>query len=195
METIGEDWIPRLKKLFARMDETYGALAAQLDFSCSGCDGSKCCEVDLTVHTFAERFYLRRGFYSLNPARQNEITSRCIRILEAKRANPLGKAYRSSVCVLNVDGLCSVYQYRPMICRLAGIKHIFVRPDGTEISGKGCLTYECTIAPRFPGTCIDRTEFYKEMARIEIDIVNKLGKRSEPLTVAEILYLEASTDQ
>jgi hypothetical protein len=192
METIGEEWIPRLKELFTRMDETYSALAAQVDFSCSGCDGSKCCEVDLIVHTFAERLYLRRGFYSLSLMQQKEIVSRCRRVLEAKRANPIGEAYRSSVCVLNVDGLCSVYQYRPMICRLAGIQHFFVRPDGSEISGKGCPTYEDTIASRFPGTSIDRTEFYKEMARIEIDIVNELGKRPDPLTIAEILCIDLS---
>ena len=192
METIGEDWVPRLKELFARMDEIYSALAAQVDFSCSGCDGSKCCEVDLVVHTFAERLYLRRGFFSLNLAQQNEIVSRCRRMLEAKRADPLGEAYRGAVCVLNVEGLCSLYQYRPMICRLAGIKHFFVRPDGTEVLGKGCPIYEDTIGPRFPETCIDRTEFYKEMARIEIDIVNELGKRPDPLTVAEILFTDAS---
>lgn len=194
METIGDAWVPRLKELYSRMDDTYSALAALVDFTCLGCDGSKCCEVDLKVHTFVESLYLRRGFYLLDVSLQHEIVNRCHRVLNAKQVDPLGEEYRSSVCVLNVEGLCSVYQYRPMICRLAGIKHYFIKPDGTKISGRGCSVYENTIAQQFPESRIDRTEFYKDMTRIEIEIITELGRRPDSLTVAEILCPKGPND-
>jgi hypothetical protein len=65
----GDGLIPRLKELYHEMDRTYCAIANDVGFSCDACDGVKCCTVDVTLHTFVEMFYLRRGFNSLETSR------------------------------------------------------------------------------------------------------------------------------
>jgi Fe-S-cluster containining protein len=172
------------------MDAAYDTAATKVGFSCNGCDGVACCTVDVTLHTFAEMLYLRRGFTTLDMASQLEILGRCNEMIDAKLANASGDAYRNLVCVLNRDGLCRLYGYRPMICRLAGIPHFFVRPDGSARGGGGCPRFEQEVATDHPDLKIDRTVFYQKMAEIEIELVRAHGKRTTSRTVSETLGLE-----
>jgi hypothetical protein len=182
-----EKYVPRLEQLYRKMDSGYRAAAEQAGFSCKGCDGSKCCTVDLTIHTFAERLYLRRGLPTLTPDHLRSIRDRCRSALEAKAADPLGEQYRSAVCALNFEGLCSLYQFRPMICRLAGIPNFFRRPDGRLVEQSGCARYEGEIRPAIPELKLNRTSLYETMALIEVDLVKCCKKRAAPRTIAEIL--------
>jgi len=186
----GDGLIPRLNELYQQMDEAYCAIAKDAGFSCNGCDGVKCCTVDVTLHTFAEMVYLRRGFNSLKTSRQLEILGRSREIVKAKDENPFGDSYRNAVCTLNFDGLCSVYEYRPMICRLAGIPHFMSRPDGNTLESVGCVKYTNEILPKHPDLLLDRTEFYRSMARIEIEVVRERGKRTPSRTIAETVWRE-----
>ena len=105
-----------------------------------------------------------------------------------KDRDPSGEGYRGLVCVLNEGGLCSLYEFRPMICRLAGIAHTFIRPDGRSISGAGCLIFERDVRPLYPTASIDRTPLYREMAELETETLTLLRRsRPKPCTVAEIL--------
>lgn len=186
----GDVLIPRLREFYREMDAVYRAASEQVGFTCVGCDGTKCCTVDVTLHTFIEMFYLRRGFNTLDISRQLTVLGRCRAIVQAKEDDPFGEAYRNSVCALNFDGLCCLYEYRPMICRLAGIPHIIQRPDGKVIESCGCSRYE---NDNFDISCaakIDRTVFYRKMAEIEIQVVRAAGKRTKSRTVAETLGVE-----
>jgi hypothetical protein len=183
----GDALIPRLRDLYALTDQAYSAAASEARFSCRGCDGAACCTVDVPVHTFTEMHYLRQGFSSLDEARQSTILDRCRIMLEAKSVNPLGDAYRGSVCALSFDGLCGLYHYRPMICRLAGIPHFFIRPDGSRRESGGCERFQREILPLHPSIRIDRTRIYHSMAEIEVDAVKALGTRTAPRTIAEVL--------
>ena len=111
----GDELIPRLEELYRKMDQAYAAIATEVGFSCKDCDGERCCTVDLTLHTAVEKQYLRKGFKNLDTSRQREILARCDSVLVAKDEDPLGDAYRDAVCVLNFDGLCILYPYRPML--------------------------------------------------------------------------------
>ncbi len=190
----GEELIPRLNELYRLIDEAYGAVAAQVRFSCEGCDGGTCCTVDLTIHTFVEKLYLRWGFNTLDVSAQLEILGRCRAIVKAREDDPSGDLYRNAVCALNVDGLCSLYEYRPLICRLAGIRHVFVKPDASTVESAGCPRFEKEIAPTHPDLKLDRTGFYRRMAEIEIAVVRSIGRRTSPRTVAEVLGLEEPED-
>ncbi len=181
----GDELIPRLEELYYQMDDAYRGIADEIGFSCRGCDGVKCCTVDVTLHTFVEMFYLRRGFNSLDTSRQLEILGRSREIVKAKDEDPLGDSYRNAVCALNFEGMCSLYEHRPMICRLAGIPHFMKRPDGKSLESVGCTTYTHDILPKYPKIMLDRTEFYHRMARIEIEVVRALGKRTRSRTIAE----------
>jgi hypothetical protein len=185
----GDLLIPRLSELHRVIDLAYCEAADRVGFGCKGCDGVKCCTVDLKLHTLIEMLYLRRGFNALDENTRQRVLRRSYAITEAKKYDALGELYRSSVCALNVDGACVVYKYRPMICRLAGIPHHIVRPDGKTIESGGCVRYKNEIEPCYPNIEIDRTDFYREMASIEIEVVKSRGKRTAPRTVAETLGL------
>lgn len=185
--TSGDELIPRLCELYQLMDQAYAALASDTGFSCSGCDGVACCTVDVTLHTFAEMLYLRRGLRTLDEDRRDVVLQRSRAMVSAKRLDPLGDAYRQSVCALNFEGICSLYRYRPMICRLAGIPHFFVRPNGERRENAGCARFQREKSPSFPHVRLDRTVFYRVMAEIEIDAVRASGRRTAPRTIAETL--------
>jgi hypothetical protein len=190
----GEELIPRLTELYRLMDSAYSEVSNQAGFSCEGCDGVKCCTVDLILHTSVEMLYLRRGFNTLDMSRQLEILGRCRGIIKAKEDDALGDEYRNAVCALNFEGLCVLYEYRPMICRLAGITHIISRPDGTVTESGGCIRYYTENQRDRPNLKIDRTDFYRQMAAIEIEVVKAVGKRTASRTVAEALGLEYPED-
>jgi len=183
----GDDLIPRLRELYGLIDSAYEEVASRVGFSCRDCDGVTCCTVDLILHTFAEMHYLRWGFNTLDTSRQLEILGRSRSIVQAKIADPYGKEYRNAVCALNFDGLCSLYEFRPMICRLAGIPHFISRPDGTAVESGGCRRYEDEIRPAYMHLRLDRTGFYRQMAEIEMDAVRAFGTRTVSRTVAETL--------
>jgi len=138
--------------------------------------------------------YLRRGFNALDISRQLEILGRCRGIIKAKEEDALGDEYRNAVCALNFEGLCILYDRRPMICRLAGIPHFIIRPDGKITESGGCIRYHREIQTDRPNIRIDRTDFYHQMAAIEIEVVRALGRRTASRTVAETLGLEYPED-
>jgi Fe-S-cluster containining protein len=178
----------RLIELYRNIDSTYAEAAEKIGLVCEGCDGAKCCTVDLTLHTFMEIFYLRRGLNTLEPAKRLEILGRCHSMIEAKKEAPYGDRYRNAVCAVNTEGTCMLYEYRPMICRLAGIPHFITRPDGSKVESGGCERLQ-KIFP-ISDLKIDRTEFYQEMARMEVEAVRARGRRTKKLTVAEALASE-----
>jgi hypothetical protein len=186
----GEKMIPRLVELYQRIDGIYVEFAGKVGLTCQGCNGVRCCTVDLTLHTSIEMHYLRRGFSSLEPLIRGEVLERCLSIISAKHDDPWGDPYRNAVCALNLDGKCLLYHHRPMICRLAGLPHFMVRPDGSRIESGGCSHYQLDISPSHPDARLDRTDFYRAMAEFEIQVMRHTGRRTAPLTVAETLGLE-----
>lgn len=197
----GDSLIPRLSVLYGLIDAEYQAVSQRTGFSCEGCDGVKCCTVDVTLHTLVEMLYLRRGFNTLETSGQLEILGRCRAMIKAKEDDPFGDAYREAVCALNFDGLCVLYEYRPMICRLAGIRHFILRPDGKSTESTGCFRYERDVLggpieslETAPELKIDRTTFYRSMAELEMEVVRARGMRTKTRTVAETLGLDAPED-
>ena len=181
------DTCARLKKLYEQIDFVYRKMATQSEFSCEGCDGAKCCTVDLIVHTFAEMLYMRRGLGALSPSKRLEINKRSKQIVDLKHLDSRGQLYRDSVCAANFEGKCGIYEYRPMICRLAGVPHFIDKPGGERIFGTGCARFEDSRARKNYVEKIDRTPFYKKLAELEIEAVNAQGRRTKSLTIAEIL--------
>ncbi len=183
----GIDYSPRLKELYEEIDAVYYRASFQAGFNCEGCDGTKCCTVDLIVHTFAEMLYMRRGLRALNENTKCRIKERSRETVKFKALNPIGHSYRNAICAASFNGRCSIYEYRPMICRLAGISHFIDRPDHTRVFGTGCARFETGFRVTNPELQIDRTPFYRRMAELEIEIIQAQGKRTQSLTIAEIL--------
>jgi hypothetical protein len=63
-----------------------------------------------------------------------------------------------------------------MICRLHGVPYRMRRPDGSETQGAGCHRVEWDMSPEKSAECmLDRTDLYRELSGIEIDLRQKLG--------------------
>lgn len=174
----------RLRTLYAKMDEAYSAVADYYGFTCRGCDDN-CCTQIFHHHTLAEYLGLFEGLQAASHG--GEILARAV---EVQKAYDEGKAL---ICPVNQGGLCSLYAARPMICRLHGLPHEFLRPDGT-VSGGACRRFEIIHSKGHETTRrLDRTPFYAELAMIEKDLRPVLGftGRVRMTTAGMLLHMAA----
>ena len=176
----------RLKAAFQRMDAAYQEAADYYDFHCSGCEDN-CCRTRFHHHTLLEFFYIFKGFEELSAEKRQDIRQKaeavCSESLESERR---GETIRL-MCPLNENGLCLLYDYRPMICRLHGISHEIHRPDGQVLYGPGCDVF-MNIAEKQKKVNFDRTPFYKEIALLEKAFREKTGNsQGVKMTVSQML--------
>jgi len=155
------------------MDEHYRKTAAYYGFNCRGCD-ENCCMTLFFHHTFAEFFYLMEGVDAL-PADIRESLYKKAEAADrqASKISQNQKPYRL-MCPLNKDGLCILYERRPLICRMHGIPHELRTPGREKTFGPGCAAFyaQCGSTTYIP---FDRTPFYMEMANLEKELRQKLG--------------------
>jgi Fe-S-cluster containining protein len=158
---------------------------ARYGLTCEGCQDN-CCTQRFFHYTVAEYVYLREGVRAMSPERRAEAISRAKEVTDAYEGELEAGELRPLMCPLNFDGLCGVYEFRPMICRTHGLPHSFKRPDGQVHEGGGCHRFEAgqnDIDER-----IDRTEFYMELASIERDLRAELGVSGKYMkTTAQML--------
>jgi len=163
----------RLQKIYSNMDEQYRQTAEYYGFNCRGCDDN-CCMTLFFHHTYLEFFYLMEGIDALPPDIRESLFEKAkdankkTAEMEKKRA-----AFRL-MCPLNVDGLCLLYDRRPMICRMHGIPHELKTPGGQIKSGAGCDAFsnQCGSKKHFR---FDRTPFYIEMSNLEKALKQKFN--------------------
>jgi hypothetical protein len=177
-----------LAGLYAEMEQAYDQVAERIGLSCQGCPDN-CCNSYFQHHTYIEWTYLWHGIRSCSAEKQQEVIDRAREYTE-KSAIALAQGLRPAImCPLNDDGLCGLYEYRLMICRMHGIPNTFVRPDGKKMSFPGCFRCQelCSQLEEVP--VLDRTGFYRDLATLEMAFVGPKGK-SLPrvkLTLAEML--------
>lgn len=175
-----------LADLFERMEKAYAAVADAYGFACAGCEDN-CCLTRFYHHTLVEYLYLYQGYSKLpgdERARLQQAADRVNR--EMTRVDERGKPARS-MCPLNLDGRCTLYRYRPMICRLHGIPSETKHPGGSPVRGPGCGDFDRQCGHR-PYIRFDRTPLYREMARCEQVLRAQVGCREKiRLTVAQMV--------
>ena len=206
----------RLALLYQRMEQAYTACAEKAGLSCEGCP-TNCCTSFFQHHTYVEWSYLWRGLYELAPERRQEIVSRAeAYVRQASQALALN-ILPNAMCPLNENGLCILYPYRLMICRMHGTRNVFTRPDGERHVSPGCERFAalpCSVnsqssgpdaagsdgvgseldvpkAASEPCPTLDRTPFYSELAALELEFHKKAGRRLPRvnLTLAEMIVL------
>ena len=167
-------FLARLARLYDEMDRAYAAVAGRYGFFCRGCDDN-CCRSRFYHHTVAEYLYIGEGFRGLSDDVRAEVGRRA------------AGSVPGELCPANDGVRCRIYAHRPMICRLHGVAHEARRPDGRVLTGPGCDQFEETVGGRDLGG-LDRTPFYRELARLEGELRAEMGLSSRPrLTVAEII--------
>ena len=165
--------LENLAGLFRRMDKAYNAAAVEYGFNCSGCEDN-CCRTSFYHHTVIEYFYLHSGYLNRLEKERAQLRQRASRVKQAMaRADARGEK-RRIMCPLNLDGLCSLYRYRPMICRLHGLPSEIQRPGGGRVRSPGCGDFDRQCGPA-SYIKFDRTPLYMEMLMTEKEIREKLG--------------------
>jgi Fe-S-cluster containining protein len=163
--------LERLRFIFAGMDAAYDEAAAHYGFSCSGCEDN-CCTQRFFHYTLAEYFYLMEGVRALDGEKRAEALLRAREVTGAYEGEVERGELLPLMCPLNFGGLCSVYEFRPMICRAHGLPHRFRRPDGSYQEGGGCHRFDAEEAA---DVRIDRTGFYTELAALERELRQGIG--------------------
>jgi len=178
----------KMQDLYGRMGRAYDRAALCYDFSCTGCEES-CCEERFYHHTLSEFLYLMQGIQGLDENEKMALFARAREVAELHRMHDREGQARRVICPLNSEGLCSLYEHRPMICRLHGVPYKMRRPDGAETQGSGCHKVAWDMSPEKSADCMfDRTDLYRELSVIEIELRQKLGFGHRiKMTIAEMI--------
>lgn len=182
-------FMQKLEQLFREMDAAYTAVSTQYGFFCQGC-ADNCCQTRFYHHTLLEYLYLKAGMQTLPPQAQNETINRAHTVTQKMAEADAAHESVRILCPLNQDGLCRLYAYRPMICRLHGIAHELCRPDGKIIRQPGCDAFftHCRENGKTDYIPFDRTVFYRKMAGLEAGLRQKTGYSEKiRLTISQIL--------
>ncbi|MBU2621711.1 MAG: hypothetical protein KKD92_05280 [Proteobacteria bacterium] len=176
----------RLEVIYKKMDEKYNETAINYGFCCGGCE-ENCCFTRFYHHTFAEYLYLHKGLETLERGNRAEIQERALSV--CRQTDELDKAGLPVrlLCPLNYEGMCILYEYRPMICRMHGLPHEIIMPGGGIKTGSGCGEFNAHCSDK-EYLKFDRTPFYTEMAGLEKDFKEAfcISERIK-MTVAQML--------
>lgn len=177
--------LQRLKQIFSAIDTMYSAAMGFYDFNCNGC-ADNCCTTKFHHHMLAEELYLAEGLRTLGPDKKREIISRAENVVRVHKASPDEVRI---MCPLNENGLCILYAFRPMICRIHGVPYEMQKRDGTVEYGTGCYRFMKEKArDDIHYFMFNRTMYYVEMANVEKEvrsILNYSGNYSK--TTAEMI--------
>ncbi|MBA3037631.1 MAG: hypothetical protein FP814_14205 [Desulfobacterium sp.] len=179
-------FLPRLELIYKTMDDQYNELSRYYGFCCTGCDDN-CCFTRFYHHTFAEYLYIKKGLETLDPENRKEIKEKAFSICRQTSELDQSGLQVHLLCPLNYGGMCVLYAYRPMICRLHGLPHELVLPGREKRLSPGCDEFESQCGTK-GYVEFDRTPFYASMAELERDIKKALDISERiKMTVAEML--------
>ncbi len=179
-------FLERLKIIYSAMDKKYQEAADYYNFYCTGCDDN-CCFTRFYHHTLLEYFYIMEGYNTLVNEKQVEVKRRALEVCRKTREPDEKGVSVRLMCPLNVNNLCLIYTYRPMICRLHGISHVLQRPGQGVLYAPGCEVFieQCQQKEPFK---FDRTPIYREMAELEKELKQAIGITQKiKMTVAQML--------
>jgi Fe-S-cluster containining protein len=186
------EYLERLSSIYKKVDKAYCEIAESLGFNCKGCD-DLCCNNVFIHFTVVESFFLIDGFRRLSEDKRQEIFLRAEQYNRAYASTSRPVVNLKELCPLNYDGLCILYEYRPIACRLYGLPGKLISPArGTE-EFRGCWRFEKLFSGS--GKSLDRTPFYAELAALEGELRKKLCYYQKyKKTIAQILLDEKNPD-
>ena len=188
-DPILNTFFDRLANIFTFMDREYAAAAKYYGFNCEGCENN-CCRTRFYHHTYLEYLYIHAGLDKLDYEKRRESQTRAASICrQDAKADEKGPHVRW-MCPLNFAGRCTLYTYRPMICRLHGISHELRKPGQNVIKGPGCEMFARQCSDKSYRK-FDRTPFYFQMAKLENELKQAVGLPGRiKMTIAEMLIAE-----
>jgi len=182
--------VERLEDVYREMERAYNRVARMLEFGCEGCPDN-CCDSYFQHHTYIEWRYLWEGINQLSDIRKAAVLNSAQRYI-AECDSALQKNERPQVmCPLNLDGLCSVYKHRLMVCRTHGVPAKITRPDGRSMEFPGCFRCQDQVNVKKAESTpmVERTSMLRQLAALENELLE--GKRhlypKVKLSIAEML--------
>lgn len=174
--------------LYHDMETAYDQTAEALDFSCSGCPDN-CCDSYFLHHTYTEWAYLWQGLKTLDAGQLQIINEKATQYVVKSEAALVQGKRPVIMCPLNMDGLCSLYPYRLMLCRLHGIPATFTRPDGKKLEFPGCFRCQELVSPDKSLTPLDRTQFFRRLVELELELLGhkRMAAPRVKLTIAQMI--------
>jgi len=166
-------YLNQLSGIFREIDLEYEKSQKYYgDFSCAGCTDN-CCTTVFHHHTLLENLYLIEGFSTLKPERMKVILQRAGNYCRELVKKPFDQPSLTLMCPLNVDNLCLLYEYRPLICRVHGLPGFLFSKKGRQ-EFPGCKRFQELHEER-TGYRIDRTPFYTQFAALEGQLREELS--------------------
>lgn len=158
-------YINYLSELNSKLDKYFDE---QREFiSCkAGC--GLCCKTSYYAASEVEYSYVRTGFKNLSEDLQEIIRNRAIQALKDRnmflKNNPdtLKFSYK---CPFLINEACSIYEYRPMLCRSHGLIY-----NDVEKTGKINAPYCMTQGLNYSNVYDFETKQFSETKRIELNI-------------------------
>jgi hypothetical protein len=186
---LSDDMLRRLQLIFEELAREYDRVAAYLHFSCTGCPDN-CCDSYFLHHTYAEWAYLWLGFQKLAPERQERVLARSKDYIGQCRGAGSEGERPQSMCPLNEEGFCILYEHRMLVCRTHGVPAKMVRPDGRQLKFPGCfrcqeIVEKMDVSP----PSVERTSMLHRLALLESELLDNrrhLLPRVK-MTIAEML--------
>ena len=185
---LTSDLVRAVADLYRDMEAAYDNTAEALGFSCSGCPDN-CCDSYFLHHTYTEWAYLWHGLKTIDADRLQAIQKKASEYVVGAESS-LARGERPTImCPLNSEGLCSLYPFRMMICRLHGVPTTFTRPDGKRMNFPGCFRCQEQNPGQKNITPLDRTGFFQRLVNLELGL---LGHRRPTaprvkLTIAQMI--------
>ena len=181
-----QPFLDKLRSIYADMDREYSKAADHYGFNCHACEDN-CCRTRFYHHTHIEYLFIQEGVKTLGRKRQLEVQSSALKI--CNQSTELNKNRRPVrlMCPLNIENLCILYAYRPMICRLHGIPHELRKSANNPTYGPGCRSFDRRCAGK-SYIAFDRTPIYLKLAALENEFKHAAGITVRiKLTIAEML--------
>lgn len=182
-------WAPflsRLRAVFEDMDRKYRQTSGRYGFTCRGCEDN-CCLTRFYHYTYLEYLFFLEGFSTLSREEQHLLKTRAGAVCQETVHAEHSKEPVRLMCPVNSGGLCRLYAYRPMICRLHGIPFELHPPGQRAIYSPGCECFTSQCA-RMDYIEFDRTPFYVRLSKLEGELKRELNlARKFKMTLAEML--------
>ncbi|MFT5699437.1 MAG: Fe-S-cluster containining protein [Desulforhopalus sp.] len=180
-----------LEDIYAQLQQEYERVAAELQFSCTGCPDN-CCDSYFLHHTYAEWAYLWEGVRGLDKNEQDALIERATLYLTAcEQAEQQGERPQV-MCPVNNEGRCQLYKHRLLVCRTHGVPAKMTRPDGQSMQFPGCFRCQEIVEEKGAEsvlTPVERTPFLRRLAILENQLLH-MKRHLHPkarLTIAEML--------
>lgn len=179
----------KLEALYRDMQAAYDEVSGAMGHTCDGC-ARNCCVSHFQHHTYVEWAFFWTGLKALPQAEREAVHSAALTAASQARAALAQGLEPRVMCPVNVDGRCSMYRHRLMICRLHGVPNVVRSPRGGTQTFPGCwLSQEITAGIDGQIPHLDRTPFYVRLAALEREFLgSRLGKTPKvDATLAELI--------